>query len=73
MLDSEQERLEYQREHRPAGASCVRAPVRGSGTPMSRGWVPYGMHATLVCWDLDPGKDEVRVQQLPRRVGCLCL
>ena len=32
---------------------------------MSRGWVPYGKHATLVCWDLVAGKDEVRVQRLP--------
>ena len=60
-------------EHRPVRASSVRAPERGSGTPMSRGWVPYGKHATLVCWDLGPRKDQVRVQQLPRRVGRLCL
>ena len=30
---------------------------------MSRGWVPYGKHATLVCWDLVTGKEEVRVQR----------
>ena len=28
--------------------------MKGLGTPMSRGWVPYGKHATLVCWGLDP-------------------
>ena len=52
-------------EHSPAWASSVRALGRGSGTPMSRGWVPYGKHATLVCWDLVAVKDEVRVQRLP--------
>ena len=35
---------------------------------MSRAWVPYGKHATLVCWDLVAGKDEVRVQRLPDRL-----
>ena len=58
-------------EHNPERASSVRALERGSGTPMSRGWVPYGKHTTLVCWDLVTGKDEVRVQGPPRRVGRL--
>ena len=39
-------------EHSPAQASSVRVLKRGSGMPMSRGWVPCGKHATLVCWDL---------------------
>ena len=51
-------------EHSPARASSVRALERGLGTPMSRGWVPYGKHATLVCWDLIAGKDQVRVRRL---------
>ena len=52
-------------EHSPVRASSVRALERGSGTPMSRVWVPCGKHATLVCWDLVAGKNEVRVQRLP--------
>ena len=39
-------------EYSPVRASSVRALGRGSGMPMSRGWVPYGKHATLMCWDL---------------------
>ena len=39
--------------------------------PMSRGWVPCGKHATLVCWGLAGGKGEIRVRLLPDGVGCL--
>ena len=60
-------------EHSPARASSVRALGRGSGTPMSQGWVPYGKHATLVCWDLVPKEDEIRVQLLPDGAGHLYL
>ena len=40
---------------------------------MSRGWVPCGKHATLVCWDLIVGKDEIRVQLLLDGAGHLYL
>ena len=38
---------------------------------MSRGWVPCGKHATLVCWGLARGKGEIRVRLLPDGVGYL--
>ena len=54
-------------EHSPARASSVRALGRGLGTPMSRGWIPCGKHATLVCWDLVARKGRDQGPAAPRR------